>query len=111
MAAETILLGTTIVGDRRTTVGAIYWPDGLYATGGLPISTRTYGLHQIDMLRFQSFLGYLFSPSPDNTKILVYHGDNNAVADSPLIELPAGTDLSVLGAFGGIYVTWEAWGS
>lgn len=77
----------------RKFVMTIAFGDGAltYPAGGIPLDAGKMGcpssIRVVDLFSPASADGYVYKYDQANNKIRIYQGDNNAVADAPLIEL------------------------
>ena len=84
------------MGDEYETKKTIAF-DSSYVTGGMSLTASDLGLSgQVRDVRIDPKAGYVFEYDYTNSKVIVYYGDNNNVADGPLIEVPAATNLSTV---------------
>lgn len=81
--------------------------DDSYPTGGESISAIADEFAELLGIFFENKAGYSFSAdyTANAEKVLAYHADNDAVADSALIEVPDTTDLEAVTG-----VRFLAWG-
>lgn len=82
--------------DKRYDVNISFGDGALtYPAGGIPLDKGKMGLPNDvqDLLMSDAMAadGYVYKFDQANLKIRIYQGDNNAVADGPLVEL-GGTD-------------------
>ena len=70
--------------------------DSSYPTGGEALDGT--GNETFLHVQAQATSGYVFQWDPANQKLLAYYADNDAGADSALIQVPNTTDLSALTA-------------
>lgn len=73
-----------------------YTGPASYSTGGDAVTAADFGLSRLDYLVISAVSegGYGFAYDPSAGKIKAFDADNDAVADGPLIEPDAATDLS-----------------
>lgn len=92
--------------SKRQVFASVTFGDGAltYPAGGIPLTKAKLGLpNQLESLLFVdsgSANGYVYKFDQANAKIRIYQGDNDNVADAPLIELggsaaPAAVTLKV----------------
>lgn len=66
-----------------------------YPAGGIPLTAAKLGcpseIRKLDLFSPASGNGFVYKYDQANAKIRIYQGDNDAVADSALIELVAAT--------------------
>lgn len=70
--------------------------DNSYPTGGEAVTTGQFGLEVFDFVLGAPSGGYVPEFDHANKKLKVFYGDNNNVADGPLIEVPNTTDLAAV---------------
>ncbi len=76
---------------------SISFGDGVltYPAGGIPLLKGNLGcpneVRSLDLFSPDSSNGFVYKYDLANNKIRIYQGDNDAVADGPLIELVAAT--------------------
>ena len=71
--------------------------DSSYATGGEALTPSQVGLTSISGVEaIDNHAGYVFEYDQANSKLIAYWADNNAAADSALIEVANATDLSAV---------------
>jgi hypothetical protein len=100
--AVTVAFSTATAGRQR--VGRQHVVDGrltlsgTYATGGFAVTAADFGLSSIESLRvntpFEGTAAYAARWDSTNSKVFLYVGDNDNVADAPLIEVANTTDVS-----------------
>lgn len=94
-----------VTSSRRDTVFVLGFGNGVdtYPAGGIPLIRGNFGMpNQVEVFDFQNMAnsnGFIYKYDPTNFKIRIYQGDNDAVADGPMVELGnvavAATSLSV----------------
>lgn len=77
-------------------VGGSITFDSSYPTGGEAVTAANLGITAIGWMFMLPAAGYVPVFDSANSKILVYQGDNDAVADGPGVQVPNTTDLSAL---------------
>lgn len=70
--------------------------DSSYVTGGLAVDPGSLGLESVALLQASNSGGYAFEYDYTNKKLKAYRADYDAVADGPLVEVPATTNLSAV---------------
>lgn len=95
MAATVTITDKVKVANARINVASVLL-DSSYPTGGEAITPNQFGMGVIMAVLPVSSSG--FHPEWDNVnnKLLMYWVDNNAVADSQMIQVPDTTDLSAV---------------
>jgi hypothetical protein len=106
MGACTVTYTTPVrkVSRRLTFRAGTVAPSASYATGGetfSPVVGRS-----VLAINFEHPAGYIYEYDRTNSKLKIYFADNNAAADSALIEIAASTDLSTTGL-----TRWSATGT
>ena len=76
-----------------------------YTTGGESITKITQNFKKCQFISIESKGGYIFEADLTNKKIKAFYVDNNAVEDSPMIEVPNATNLSAITG-----IKWLAFG-
>jgi len=82
------------MGDKRAVTGTIAF-DASYPTGGETVSEQDLGVTNAEFVLMQPVAGYVFSYDLANQKVLAYWVDTT-VDGSPMLQVPATTDLSAL---------------
>lgn len=99
MALTNARVLATNIGDRWMHVYTIAF-DSSYPTGGEPLAQTDLGFASTVDDEFHVIIGpkagYVFEFDYTNLKVIAYHSDNDAVADSALIQVPDTTNLSTL---------------
>jgi hypothetical protein len=72
--------------------------DDSYSTGGESLVAADVDLTAINFVLPEPFAGFIFEYDYTNALLLAYYVDNDAVADSALIQVPDTTDLSAVTA-------------
>jgi hypothetical protein len=82
--------------EPRTVRFARYTPQASYTTGGEAVTAAEFKLSRLDHLVISSGGegGFVFAYDPSAGKIMAFYADNDAVADSALIQVPAATNVS-----------------
>ena len=72
--------------------------DSSYPTGGEDISAIFKKFKSVKFISFSPTAGYVFDTdeTSGSEKVLAYYVDNNAAADSAMIQIPDTTDLSAI---------------
>ena len=84
-------------GNKKRVVASLVFGDGVltYPAGGVPVTKGKLGLpNVVESLVFvdpASANGFVYKYDLANNKVRIYQGDNDAVADGPLVELVAAT--------------------
>lgn len=90
---SSVFSGSLIGAKQRIAVTTVTG-DSSYATGGYAITANQFGFSRITAIVPVGNTGYVPVWDSTNSKLKVFYVDNNAAADSALIEVPAATDLS-----------------
>lgn len=94
MAVTVRILHDIAIGDTEHLYVGEVDLDSSYPTGGEAVDVT--GNQSFEVLVAQSKAGYVFSWDRANQKLLAYHGDNDNVADGPLVQVPDTTNLSAV---------------
>lgn len=102
MAVTVTDIARTVFGNKRAVVAEITF-DSSYPTGGEPLTAAQLGLASVDAVfpaaavnSTPLALGVRYDKA--NAKLLAFYGDNDAGADSGLIQVPDTTNLSAYSA-------------
>lgn len=82
-------------GNKRNVVTTAFGNGTLtYPTGGIPLTKASFGcpnvIKSVALFSPASANGFVYKYDMANNKIRIYQGDNDAVADGPLVELAGG---------------------
>jgi hypothetical protein len=91
-----------VAGAAKTTHGT-FGLTGVYASGGVALTPRQFGLQQIHQLAVYPSRGYVFEVDHAALKLKAYYQDADSVTDSALVQVPNNTNLVAL-----TEVRWKA---
>lgn len=86
-----------IVGHGYTNYMSLAFGDGAktYPSGGVPLTKAKLGcpndVQDIEFIDSGNANGFVYKIDKANLKVRIYQGDNDNVADAPLIELAGGS--------------------
>lgn len=96
MALTVTVKNNFVIGDRRAVIADIDF-DSSYPTGGEALTPETLGFtSRADFVLAEPAGGYTFEYDHSGKKLIARHGDNDAVADGPSVQVPNTTDLSAV---------------
>jgi hypothetical protein len=84
------------VGGAAKTTHGTFGLTGVYASGGVALTPRQFGLIQIHQLAACPSKGYVFEWDKAASKLKVYFSDNDALSDGPLVECPNGANVTTI---------------
>ena len=82
-------------GSKNTVVCDVDF-DSVYPTGGEAFSPSLFGWDSFDNVMAMPHLGFVFDYDYSGELLLAYYADYNAIADSALIQVANGVNLSTL---------------
>ena len=98
MAIAVAIKKKTKLYDTMMVVAEVTFDDS-YPTGGEPLAPAALGLSKIDILVASPNSGYVFEYDHANSKLKAYQGDNDAVADGPLVQVADKADLKTVKSY------------